>query len=256
MLIVRGLLEATRKLQHQLEERGVEFRCLVFIRTDVHEHLVRRTPDRDKDTSIRLDWDDPGVFQELIRLRICASTGVDGEFPEVWQTYFASHVAAEDSFGYMLDRTLMRPRDLLKFVQRAVEVSLNRGHAKVSAEDILQAEQRYSEDMLLMIGFEIEDISPELEGSLFAFIGTASNLTRGDVEALLEVHGVPQEMLARAGELLVWFGFLGVAGAAPEDDRYAYQVQYNIPQLVEPVDAGRALFVIHPAFRTALRISA
>lgn len=56
MMIVRALLEATRKLQRQLEEREVEFKCLVFIRTDIYEHLVMETPDKGKDTPIRLDW--------------------------------------------------------------------------------------------------------------------------------------------------------------------------------------------------------
>ena len=41
MLIVRALLEASRKLQNRLEDQGLEFRCLVFLRSDIHEHLLR-----------------------------------------------------------------------------------------------------------------------------------------------------------------------------------------------------------------------
>jgi hypothetical protein len=250
--IVRGLLEATRKLQRQLEEREVEFKCLVFLRTDVHEHLVRDTPDRDKDTAIRLDWDDPSVFQEIIRRRITASTEVDGEFTDVWRAFFFTHVGAQESFSYILDRTLMRPRDLLKFVQRAIEVALNRGHSMVSAEDIQQAEQSYSEDMLLMTSFEIEDTAPGLGDILFSFQNAQRTLSKDEVEALLRARGLIDEALPRALELLVWFGFFGVAGAGADEDVYAYQVRYNIGQLLAPINEGRGRLVIHPAFRAAL----
>jgi hypothetical protein len=84
IMIVRALLEATRKLQRQMEENNVEFKCLVFLRTDIYEHLVLQTPDKGKDTAIRLDWDDPGVFQEIVRKRVSASTDLQGSFRDVW----------------------------------------------------------------------------------------------------------------------------------------------------------------------------
>jgi hypothetical protein len=37
ILIVQGLLEASRKLERQLGKRDVAFNCLVFIRPDVLE---------------------------------------------------------------------------------------------------------------------------------------------------------------------------------------------------------------------------
>ncbi|HMI99726.1 MAG TPA: hypothetical protein VK488_07845 [Gaiellaceae bacterium] len=254
--IVRGLLEATRKLQRQLEERGVEFKCLVFIRTDVHEHLVRETPDKDKDTAIRLDWDDPELLQEIIRKRIATSTDAEGAFSDVWRAFFVSHVGVEESFNYMVERTLMRPRDLLKFVQRSVEVALNRGHSKVTAEDILQAEQSFSEDMLLTTQFEIEDTTRALADALFVFVDTTRTLTWTDAETLLRSQEIAAADIPRAIELLVWFGFLGVAGATPEEDRFAYQVRYNVPQLLRPAQVGDARLVIHPAFHAALRLDA
>lgn len=75
ILILRGLLDATRKLQSEFEDRGVEFKSLVFLRTDIYDHLVRETPDKGKDTAIRLDWDDAAVFEEIVRRRIESSAG-------------------------------------------------------------------------------------------------------------------------------------------------------------------------------------
>jgi hypothetical protein len=53
ILIIRGLLDATRKLKRELEDRGVEFKSLVFLRTDIYEHLVKETPDKGKETAIQ-----------------------------------------------------------------------------------------------------------------------------------------------------------------------------------------------------------
>ena len=141
MLIVRSLLEATRKIQHQLEADEVQFDCLVFLRSDIFEHLRIETPDKGKDTAIRLDWEDPAVFQEIVRLRVEASTDLRGTFREIWPEICDPLVDGQDSFAYFVDRTLMRPRDLLQFLQRAVDFAINRGRTRIEADDILAAEK-------------------------------------------------------------------------------------------------------------------
>ena len=70
ILIIRTLLDATRKLQRQLGNHSVEFHSLVFLRNDIYELLVKETPDRDKDTAIALDWNDSPIFEEIVRQRI------------------------------------------------------------------------------------------------------------------------------------------------------------------------------------------
>lgn len=254
MMIVRALLEATRKLQRQLEEREVDFKCLVFIRTDIYEHLVVETPDKGKDTAIRLDWDDANAFQEIVLRRVIASTGLDGSFAQIWPLLFDSHIGPEDSFNYILERTLMRPRDLLTFLHRAVEVAVNRRHAKVTADDILQAEKSYSEDMVLITAFEIGDTYPKFSDILYAFQGTHRTLSKLEVEDILKKVQIDGEDQIRATELLLWYGFLGTAGFTSDEDRYSYQVRYNLRHLLHPIEKGEAKFVVHPGFRTALSI--
>ena len=53
--IIKDLLEATRKLQRQLEREEIDCRTLVFLRNDVYEHLVQHTPDRGKESKVLLD---------------------------------------------------------------------------------------------------------------------------------------------------------------------------------------------------------
>ena len=141
VLIIRTLLEATRKLQRQLEDRHVDFHSLVFLRNDIYEHLVRQTPDKGKETAITLDWPDPEVFKEMVRQRVESSTKLRGSFDDVWPAVFDNYIGTQHSFTFLISRTLMRPRDLLSFLRKAVEVSINRGHERVTHDDLSTAEE-------------------------------------------------------------------------------------------------------------------
>ncbi len=254
MLIVRGLLNATGALERQLEKRGVTFRPLVFIRPDIYQHLVRETPDRGKDSNINLDWDDPEVFREIIMRRIVSSTELEGDFLAVWQKVVVPNIGTEDTFTYMLDRTLMRPRDLLMFVQRAVEVAINRGHSVVTADDIKQAEHGYSEDVLLGLSYEVDDTRADLSESLYGFYGAANPMDSEDLKARFEQAGVPSEKLQEALSFLLWFGFFGVEMRDTAETQYAYGVRFNVRRLENAIKGGMGRAVVHPAFRAALGI--
>ena len=256
ILILRTLLEATRKIQRQLERKGVGFHSLVFLRNDIYDHLILETPDKGKDTAITLDWSDPELFQEIFRLRVEAS-GVAPElaserFDQVWAALIDTHVGTRDTFSYIIDRTLMRPRDFLSFVHRAVEVAINRGHERIHQEDLLQAETLYSEDMLTSMVFELKDVYPEAPEFLYTFLNCKTRLSNEEVAKLLSEGGVPDERLADGINLLAWFGFLGVQSDSNAAARYAYQMRYDMQKLMTPIKRGASVFVVHPAFRQAL----
>lgn len=254
LLVLRSLLEATRKLQRQLERRNVEFRAIVFIRNDIYDHLLSATPDKGKDTAVVLDWNDPETFKEVLRKRIVISTGQEGSFDQLWRSYFGTHVNGEESFSYILTRTLMRPRDLLRFARQCVNVAVNRGHTKVQEDDILKAEGTYSEDQLQEVSFELRDVSPAYPDVLYAFIGAGCVISKDEVSERLRDGGVAEEQLEGTLELLVWFGFLGLTGGEEESERYSYQFQHRVDRMVLGLKAA-PMYVIHPAFRVALGCS-
>jgi hypothetical protein len=249
--LLRSLLEATRKLQRQLERRGVEFHTVVFIRNDIYEHLLRETPDKGKDTAIILDWRDVHVFKELIRRRMMTSTDARASFDELWPYFFDTHVGGEESFTYILSRTLRRPRELLRFARECINVAVNRGHEKVSEEDILHAEKTCSDDALVDISAELNDVSPTYADVPYAFIGTRAVLARGELDSLLRDRaGVAADEVARVLDLLLWFGFLGVH-IYPDFERYSYMFQHN-PKKMRTGMTLQDGYCIHPAFRKAL----
>ena len=101
---------------------------------------------------------------------MAASIGEDREFPILWQMFFPSHVDGENSFSYVLSRTLMRPRDLIRLLRGCVNVAVNRGHEHVTEADILSAEGEYSEDQLQELSFELRQVYPEYGDMLYVFL--------------------------------------------------------------------------------------
>ena len=251
ILILRSLLEASRKLERQLEGRDVEFHAVVFIRSEIYERLVRETPDRGKDTAIQLEWDDPEVFREIVRRRIALNTEMESmSFSELWPIFFETHIRGEESFSYIVSRTLMRPRDVVRFLRHCIDVAINRGHEVVSEADILQAEPQFSNDALQELALELGELAGYVPNLPFAFIGKPPYLSLEQLRAVLSQIGVPDVEMETAQDVLLWFGFLGIPDSKHED-RYAYQFQHNLRLMKSTLrpDFG---FVIHPAFRKAL----
>lgn len=249
ILLIKSLLEATRKLQRQFEKRGADSHAVVFLRNDIYEHLILDPADRGKDTAVLLDWNDPELFKEVIRRRIASSTEIEGSFDELWSFFFTSHVRGQDSFSYILDRTLMRPREVLRFVRDCVDVAVNRGRERVGEDDIIHAETSYSDDALVDLTLELKDIDPALSNVPYGFIGTSSVLSETEVRQLMINAGVDEARLGKVLDLLLWFGFLGLH-VYPDEERYAYQYQHNVYKMRS--GASSFSFCIHPAFRRAL----
>ena len=115
--VLRGLVDAGRKVEREMRKVDNTVHCIVFVRNDVYDHLMRNSPDYGKEMRATLDWDDPDMLREMLRLRLVS--GMDGDltkvnFPTVWHELCASHYQGEESSAYLIDRTLMRPRNLLK----------------------------------------------------------------------------------------------------------------------------------------------
>ena len=252
ILIIRAFLEATRKLQRELEKQDVSFHCLMFLRNDIYDHLIVETPDKDKDTPIILDWPDKEFFKEIFRLRVLSSGQLpDDTFESLWSSVFASHVGTYDSFEFVIERTLMRPRDFLTFLHRAIETAVNRGHDTVLEEDLKYTEGIVSEDLLRSTGYELEGVFPEGSDFLYGFIGCNEILTEEEASLHLMEGGLAEDKIHDALELIAWFGFLGVQ-RGNNDPQYSFEVRYDLKKLLSPIRQGSGHFVVHPAFRTAL----
>ncbi len=249
ILLVKSLLEASRKLQRQFENRKIDCHSIIFIRNDIWELLIKDAPDRGKDVAVLLDWTDAAVFKEILRRRFVASTGIDEEFYALWRLLFDAHVKGEESFGYILGRTLMRPRELLRFIRECVDTAVSRGHNKVSEDDILHAEAVCSEDALVDLSFELKDVAPEFADAPYGFDGAPVYLSHDEVRNRLLEGRVNQDHIDRVIDLLLWFGFLGIY-THPDEEKYSYQYQHDLKLM--QMRTRPFTYCIHPSFRRVL----
>lgn len=249
ILLILSLLEATRKIQKQLLRAEVDTRAVVFLRNDVFDLLLPEIKDKGKETVAFLDWDDAENFKKLAERRMAASTE-ERPFSELWPMFFPSHIGAVESFHYILSRTLMRPRDLIRFLKACVNTAVNRGHEKVWEEDVLKAEEQYSEDQTQELAFEIGQVFPEYADLHYTFIGAKSLMDEEELKATLQAGKISDGDLDRVTDVLLWFGFLGVVSKTGME-KFAYEYRYGIERLKAEA-ANPKRYIVHPAFRTAL----
>jgi hypothetical protein len=262
VMLLRGLLEATRKLEREFAKRELSVKSTVFLRNDVYQLLVEETPDRGKESSVSLDWSDPDLLRELVRLRLVHGRIDPGcGFQEAWSRVSVSHVRGEESSQYLMDRSLMRPRNLLTLVNHAKSFAVNLGHDRISEEDLVKACQTYSADVARDVGLEMRDVFPLAEDIIYCFIDASARLTLGRVYECLGEYKFPERQFEKLVEMLLWFGFLGVVrkGEPEEEPFFIYDVYYDIKKLRRLAgDFGvlEAKLAIHKAFWPFLSVRA
>lgn len=254
MLIVRALIDATRKIERQFDRAKISVNSIVFLRNDVYELLVKETSDRGKEAKVLLDWTDPDLLRELLRLRIVANNGnTDENFNIVWPRICASHYNGEESSQYLIDRSLMRPRFLLNLINQCKSFAINLNHEKILIEDIDKGLTAYSTDLLADIGYEINDIANNGSDILYAFINCKSKLTKEEITKTLTDFGLTTESTESIIDLLLWYGFIGIE--LNTEAKYIYDFNYSMQLLNGIIKKTREPFyTINPAFWPSLMI--
>lgn len=257
LLIIRGLIDATQKIEKKFTKKNLQVHTVVFLRNDVYELLVKETSDRGKEASVLLDWTDSDLLRELVRLRIISNEleGIyeDMPFNEAWLKIFVSHYKGEETSRFLIERSLMRPRFLLNLINQCKSFAINLNHHKVYKEDIEKGLEAYSSDLLRDIGYELSDISGDAEGVLYCFIGSDSEISEEDIFEMLG-RELNFECVQEVFDLLVWYGFLGIK-TLKGDVKFIYNFNYNMSLMQgfkKKID-GRNM-VINEAFWPALLI--
>lgn len=259
ILTLRSLLDATRKLQRTFSHHHIDAKVLIFIRNDVYELLISQTADRGKEQKVLVDWRDADALRQLVYLRIVASLPelADETFEELWPRLAVRHVSGEDSYQYIVDRCLMRPRYLIELLKYARGGALTLGHEKITEDDILKAESVFSTDLVQDTNLELRDVFPQHEGLLYAFIGAPAACAFEDVRVRLVLAKVDEKDVDRVIQLLQWYGVLGIRDEQQEP-KYIYDKNYSLA-VFEAFFRSRqdaSPVVIHPGFWQGLDIKA
>ena len=258
LVIIRALLEATRKIERQLRRDNFECRTLVFLRNDIYEILIGETSDRGKESKVVLDWSDEDMLRELLRRRFVYNEAVpdDASFDEVWRIIAVSHIDGEESSQFVVERSLMRPRALLDLVGHCRSVAINLGHTKIERDDFTKGLSTFSSDLLSEINLEIRDVLPAAEDVLYQFIGSNSRLGVDELNRVVDDVSESEAEREAFIELLLWYGALGVM--RPNGDAtFIYSVNYDMKRLkaiISKLVSDGLVYVINPAFGAALEV--
>jgi hypothetical protein len=257
--ILKALLEATRKLERFFSRQDFEFHPVVFVRNDVFELLVEESSDRGKESKVSLDWTDRDLLKEFLRRRIVNSVfSEDILFQDAWNRICITHINGEDTADLLIERSLMRPRNLLSIISYAKSYAVNLRKTKIEEEDLAKALNTYSADISSEIGFEIRDVFPEAEDIIYHFIDAKKVFSVGELKSFIDSSSINVDK-ERIIEILFWFAFIGVNRVTEEGERniYIYNVFYDmkkLKQLAKGFKDDTILVSINPAFYPFLEI--
>ena len=256
ILILRCLIDAGRKIQRDMQRRDHDFHCVVFIRNDVYQLLMEESPDFGKEMRVSLDWRDAELLREMLRRRLLLN-GFDENagFHDIWPSLCISHYKGEETSQYMIDRCLMRPRNLLKIFNHCKAYAVNFGRQHVEPDDIEKGLLNYSNDLLIEADQELANIEPMAKGIIYHFLGEDWKFSREEVEMLFGEHELPRDKYSDVIGFLLYFGFFGlkIGELAPQ---YIFDVGYDMNQLVvqEKKHERRVEYALNPAFWAALGV--
>ncbi|KPL80625.1 P-loop ATPase, Sll1717 family [Herpetosiphon geysericola] len=247
-MMVIGLLKSI----HILNNIFHNIKIITFLRSDIYDILIFNDRDKLRSREERIEWDKDGLKRMICnRARISSNIDED-DIDTVWRMVFPENVKNQASFQYMIDRTLMRPRDIIYFCNISLNEAQNKQRTKISEEDVLLAEEQYSVWKSQDIISEFFVQYPYLENIFNEFYDCTSPLPDGK---LLDVHGnlisssnKYQEdgiSVEKLFQILYYVGFLGIR--RDNVDNFSHKNQYMTAN-------ENDLLIIHPLFFSSLRI--
>src|SRR3989442_15518286 len=91
---------------------------------------------------------------------------------EIWVRYFAPEAKGVRTRDYMIGGILPRPRDLIYLSKATLDNAINRGHGRIEAQDVIDAEKKYSQFALESLLVESNYRISQLESLLYEFAGS------------------------------------------------------------------------------------
>jgi len=245
-----GLLMAAKDINVKFENVS----CIVFLRSDIYEQLQFFDKDKLRGDEEAILWTKE-TLPELVLARAQISTGNRTmTAAQLWSQYFPVHIQHMLTVEFILSHTLMRPRDIIQLCNLCTDLARRENSGLVLEKHILQALDVYSSWKLNDLIGEYRVNYPFLSDLLLLFTNISFVLPRKRLEEMYgRVQGVLRgrypDYTSVLGtdailNILYGVGFLGV------QRRHETMYYYKVPGAVEISDN---VFVIHPAFRSALK---
>lgn len=256
VLILRSLIDAARKIQRQVQADGHDFHCVVFVRNDVYQLLVEASADYGKESRAILDWTDSDLLREMLRRRLIqGGLPTSTPFERVWSEICVSHYLGEETSQYLIDRSLMRPRNLIKLLGHCRGFAVGLQRARIGEAEFEKGLRAYSLDLITEADQELTDILGEDTNLIYHFIGEGEEFDQTKLERIIAGANVSAGKMAQVIEFMLYYGFLGIK-TGDDSVRFIFDVGYDMKLLmVLAVKAKQNLtYVLSRAFHPGLNL--
>jgi hypothetical protein len=257
IVILRCLINASRKIEREFKTHGIEFRSIVFVRDDVYSLLMEGSADYGKEMRASLDWSDIDLLGAVLKQRITFSL-TDGRADRDVDTLpqvCVSHYSGEPWLEFMAGRSLMRPRNLLKLFRYSLGYAINMGHQRIESEDITRGLRTYAQDLVIEVDRELSDVFPQARKLIYEFSEENARFSHEELSRLVKCTGLDEPSTQRVISFLLYYGVLGVRRAG-EETLYIYDVNYDTEMLHVRIRKWGAstTYEVNPALWPALRV--
>jgi hypothetical protein len=249
-LMVIGLLLASKHISNTFTE---DVNCIVFLRLDIYDLLQFQNRDYFRTDEMHIAWEGNSLIN-LACARAQASIGIKFQPDCLWHGLFPKVINGKSITDFIVQHTLMRPREVIQLCNACVDAAQKNGHTQIQEDDVQEAVRLYSNWKVSDLVNEYQINYPFLSRLFVLFTNTSFLISRQALEqklnkitdALCNQYKEFSDVFSLDGILIVLYsiGFLGVI--RNEQTTYVY----NDPRAIEYYEMQ---FVIHPAFREALR---
>ncbi len=164
-----ALIDEAHALEQQYRPR---LKVSIFALQEVYRDVSLRDRDRDKRSVEYYSWD-KDQLADMVGARILAvldQQTFDQDPRRAWSLLFEHRADAPSSFDYIVERSLMRPRHVLRFCREALLKANNRRHLSVHVSDVMESEELYSEQLIYDLSLEYGDRFPGLYSVILQFL--------------------------------------------------------------------------------------
>lgn len=156
--ILSSLIRSVDYLNDKMFTNRIPIKIILFIREDIINNVT--DPDLNKikrDGAIVLNWNNRlDDLKSIVNLRFKYSGVSEDEIEFYWEKLFPKRIENKNSWTYVLDHTLYKPRDILQFLKSCQELYPN--HKKLTYSELRNALKSYSRD------YFIEEMKNEITG--------------------------------------------------------------------------------------------
>ena len=261
---IGGLFQAAITI-NQLSDN---FSVIISLRKELYDNIAALYDDFQKYNDIFeiIEWGKKSLLK-LIAKRIGHSLPELNNLNDIekWRMIFKELIYHTDSFEYIIERSLYRPREIIQFCIEARERAVEKRSNKIDANAIVTSEIRYSGKRTKDIATEYKTQYPNLLDIFEAFRGSNCIIDRTDLESIClkiltgEIKTQNNEWLENQTEefliTILWqIGFLNIFTDCYIDGK-ACKGFYGCHQIGQSNIGNIQKFMIHPMFRMFLGIA-